>query len=308
MRLLVTLLASALGAFATATWTPQDGPVRTAGPGADVAADLRGEIADLRSTLAEQTRRLDARAGAYTPSAPAAGPVIQETEIAASVARWQAAHPAPEPDRSGTPERVPHLQAVELPLDVADLSIPEVIRLLEQDALTADQRQQLFEELRAAGRIDDYVAEIERLAEADPANPALRVALGNAYLQKLFGVKGGPEAGTWAMKSDAAFGQALELDPENWEARFLKAISLSNWPAFLGKGREAMDHFEVLVEQQESMAPRPEFAQTYLFYGNVLAANGDPGEALAVWRRGLSLFPDVRELREAIANAEREQD
>jgi tetratricopeptide (TPR) repeat protein len=306
MRSLLTSVLAALSAFATGWWTSSPG---ASGPEADGAAlgELWTEIEGLRAELAGQGRRLeDLRRG---PAAtPAGGPALDEADIAAAVERWRAAHP--EPDRTGDDEPAsgPRLRPVALPVDVASLSIPELVRLLDEQALTEDQRQQLFEELRQSGRMDEYVAEIERLAAEDPTNPELQVALGNAYLQRLFGANPGPEQGTWAFKSDAAFGRALELDPENWEARFLKAVSLSNWPAFLGKGREAMDHFETLVEQQESLAPRPEFAQTYLFYGNVLAANGDPGEALAVWRRGLSLFPDSGALRDAIATAEREQD
>lgn len=311
MKSLLSTAFAALSAFAASWWMPSDPPGEPAGPDTAEATALRAEIERLREGLAAPRRRLADGSGSLSRAPAASGPAVDEAEIAAAVERWRAARPATEPGTDGGGKAVargPRLQAVALPVDVAALTIPEIVRLLDQDALDHDQAQQLFEELRAAGRLDEYVAEIERLAAEDPTNPELQVALGNAYLQKLFGVKGGMEAGTWAMKSDAAFGQALELDPENWQARFLKAVSLSNWPAFLGKGREAIDHFEILVEQQESMAPRPEFAQTYLFYGNVLAANGDPDEALSVWRQGLRLYPDVVELREAVANVENEGD
>lgn len=311
MRTLLTTALAALGAFAASGWTPSSRAARALAPDTAEAARLSDEIARLREDLAVTRRRLEGRAGSPTAAPAAPGTTIDEAEVAAAVERWRAAHPLPESETNGERSpgpRGPRLQAVDLPVDVAGMTIPEIVRLLDQNALDHDQQQQLFEELRATGRLDEYVAEIERLAAENPTDPALQVALGNAYLQKLFGVKGGMEAGTWAMKSDGAFGKALDLDPENWEARFLKAVSLSNWPAFLGKGREAIDHFEILVEQQESMAPRPEFAQTYLFYGNVLAASGDPDEALSIWRQGLRLYPDVVELREAVGNAEREND
>jgi tetratricopeptide (TPR) repeat protein len=266
-------------------------------------SELRREVARLRAEAAERSAALARPAGSVRhPSA--AGAAIDEADIAAAVERWRASRPAEEEPRA--PERpATRLRPVELPVDVARLTIPEAVRLLEQNLLTEAQREQLFQELREAGRIDDYVAEIERLAAADPDDPQLKVRLGYAYLQKLFGMTSGPEAGTWAFKADATFGEALALDPENWEARFLKAVSLSNWPPFLGKGPEAIDHFETLIEQQESLPPRPEFAETYLFLGNVLFANGKAAEAQETWRDGLALFPDSSELRAAIERAEK---
>ena len=155
--------------------------------------------------------------------------------------------------------------------------------------------------MREAGRIDEYVAAIEKLAAASPNDPDLQVALGHAYLQKLFGVGNTPEAGPLAYKSDAAFDRALELDDHNWGARFSKAVSLSNWPDFMGRGPEAIEHFEILLEQQATQPKRPEFALTYLFLGNMQQSAGKHEQAMATWRAGLELFPDVEELRQALA-------
>ncbi len=156
---------------------------------------------------------------------------------------------------------------------------------------------ELFERLRKEGRMDEFVEWIERLAEESPDDPALQVARGVAYLQKLFELGPTPEAGMLAAQADRAFGRALELDPQNWDARFTKAVALSNWPAFLGKTGEAIGHFEILIDQLEKQTLSPDHAQAYLFLGNMYVQTGEKEKAIESWRKGLAFFPDNADLQ-----------
>jgi tetratricopeptide (TPR) repeat protein len=177
---------------------------------------------------------------------------------------------------------------------------PEVAALVERilfGALGDAELQALWQELRDGKRIDAVLAAIEREAELAPNNPDLQNELGKAYLQKLFDVGIGPMAGVWGEKADRAFDRALELDETHWEARFSKALSLSNWPTFLGKQNESMRHFEILIEQQERSAPAPEHAQSYTFLGNLYDQAGDHEKALELWKRGAQRFPEDSSLR-----------
>lgn len=157
-----------------------------------------------------------------------------------------------------------------------------------------------WQRLRDSGRIEEVVAEFERMAAQDPNNPDLQTALGGAYIQQLFGVGNSPIAGELAMKADDAFDRALELDEEHWEARFSKAVSLSNWPAFLGKTGEAIHQFETLVAQQEKGENQEGYEQTYLFLGNLYQQTGETDKALEAWRQGYARFPDNEDLRRQI--------
>ena len=106
----------------------------------------------------------------------------------------------------------------------------------------------------------------------------------------------------WSAKADKAFDKALEVDDEHWEARFNKAVSLSNWPAFLGKSGEAIRQFEILVAQQEgSGKTRGGFDQTYHFLGNMYQQIGETDKAAAIWARGRELYPDSRPILEQLA-------
>jgi tetratricopeptide (TPR) repeat protein len=313
MKLLGTVLVAALVAFGAGRWAG------TRARHAPEASGAEPELARIRDGVKElwrENERLAARlseglerrtGGLAAAAAPPAE--MGEAEIGAALERWRAAQAfeapaARKPGRGGG--RVPSSE-----LDLATIPIQELVVALANEGLTNFERQELFQKLREAGRIDEYVAAIEKLAAEDPENAELQVALGHAYLQKLFGVDNAPEQqGILAFAADAAFDRALELDDGNWSARFSKAVALSNWPAFMGRGPEAIEHFELLLEQQGALPKRPEFAMTYLFLGNLLKAGGERGEALATWRAGLELFPDVEDLRRALelAASEPEED
>jgi tetratricopeptide (TPR) repeat protein len=303
MKLLLTIVVAAAAAFAGQRFASSAAGRAAAGPGDGAAQASEAEA--LRATLDElraASRRLAAeieRRESRLVAAAAPESEIGEAEIAAALARWHADHPPAAGDASAA-ARAPAVPPAPGETDFASVPMDEIVRVLYGEGFSDLRRQELFQKLRENGRIDEYVATIEKLAAADPDNVEMQVALGHAYLQKLFGVANSPEAGPLAFKSDAAFTRALELDDQNWSARFSKAVSLSNWPAFLGRGPEAIEHFETLLEQQAALPRRNEFAMTYLFLGNMHQANGDREEAVSVWRAGLEQFPDMEELQQAI--------
>jgi tetratricopeptide (TPR) repeat protein len=178
------------------------------------------------------------------------------------------------------------------------------LRNLTAAGTTPEQRQAMWKEIAAAGELDAMLALFEQRTKDDPRNSTAHLELGRAYLQKLFTVGGGPEAGVWGTKADKAFDSALAIDDHNWDARFAKAVSLSFWPPMLGKQNEAIKNFEVLVDQQSAQANKPEFAQTFYFLGNMYTQTGDKEKALATWQQGLSLFPGNAQLEQQIKNAQ----
>ena len=135
----------------------------------------------------------------------------------------------------------------------------------------------------------------------------MHTALADAYLQKVFDLGPGPLQALYSQKTDAAFDRALELDDGHWEARFGKALALSNWPSFQGKSGEAIHNFEVLLEQQETRPVEDRFEDTYFFLGNMYREAGDADKAMDVWRKGRDLFPGSERLAEQIATGEREE-
>jgi tetratricopeptide (TPR) repeat protein len=175
---------------------------------------------------------------------------------------------------------------------------------LNDPTLTQEKRQAIWKEISDAGALDEVLAMFEQLANDDPRNAAAQVDLGRAYLQKVFKAGGGPEAGVWATKADKSFDNALAIDDHNWDARFQKAVSLSFWPPMLGKQNEAIQNFETLIAQQGGQNSSPQFAQSYLFLGNMYTQVGDKEKALATWQAGLALFPGNAQIQKQIALAQ----
>jgi tetratricopeptide (TPR) repeat protein len=255
-----------------------------------------GELAELARGLEERERELRSTLDALAVQ-PAASARSELGGVDAAVARWMTSNaieiPALATPRGGA------ARPEEASSDLGDTQ--SIVERILGGGFDDEEAQALWDRLRKEGRIDEVVAAIEELAAERPNDPELAVDLGNAYIQKIFDVGMGPMAGTFAQKADEAFDRALELDPEHWEARFTKAVSLSNWPAFLGMAGEAISQFETLATQQEHRPAEPHYAQTYYFLGNMYLQTGETAKAVEAWQRGLALFPGDETLAGQIA-------
>ena len=267
---------------------------------AETLAALAERSASLEERGTELDRTLDALATRAVLVAPASR--VDDREIEAAVDRWLAERGISAAELG--PTEAPERTRADVATGVADLPMHQILEFLGTLGGNAAGAQTLFQELRDAGRMDEFIQTVEDLAEADPEDAGLQLLRGVAYIQKIMDVGNGPEAGVWANKADQAFDVALELDPRNWDARSTKAIALSNWPAWLGRTSEAIEHFEILITQQEEVDTEPRFAQSYLFLGNMYEQIGEKEKALDVWKQGLGRFPRDAALRRQVELAE----
>ena len=300
------LSASALSAAVSLTTVLLASPAANAAPEGGAVSAVSPELTEMSARLDEllgEQRSLRDELSAMRDRAPLATRDAGREEVGAldaAVQRWM--------DENG--ERLAALvgavdgdgvrvippappERIDFETAVAELSDPNAM---------FDERQELWEKIRAAGQLDEFVAWFEERATNRPDDPEAQVALAQAYLQKVFEVGNSPAAGIWANKADKAYDQALASDPQHWEARFSKAVSLSHWPKVMGKQAEAINHFQVLVEQQELGGQlEPEYAQTYFLLGNLYQEQGDKEKALAIWEQGLGYFPNDESLSGQIA-------
>jgi tetratricopeptide (TPR) repeat protein len=178
----------------------------------------------------------------------------------------------------------------------AAFKVSDVLDKLRKGGLNEEQRVELWKQVREAGKMDELVALYEAEAEANPNDPDAQVEAAQAYLQKIFEVGDGPEAGLWAAKADSAYDRALELNPEHWSARFSKAVSLSFWPPIFGKQQEAISQFEHLIGQQKAGPLEDRHAQSYFLLGNLYSQTGQMDKAQSTWQQGLVAFPNDTDL------------
>ena len=174
------------------------------------------------------------------------------------------------------------------------------------DALVSPQtsfsdRQALLKKLKDAGELDQAIAVLRQRALANPNDAQIPTALGEALLGK-FPLQDYNEAGILALQVDQAFNAALKIDPASWEAQFFKAESLSYWPSGLNKGPEVIQQLSNLIDEQQTMTPQPQFAQTYALLGDQYQKASQPDYALATWKLGLAQFPADPALQKRVGN------
>jgi len=123
-------------------------------------------------------------------------------------------------------------------------------------------------------------------------------------MKKCAGMDDVREQAIFAMKADKTLETALKLDPSNWDARFMKAVGMSYWPANLNKSPEVAQEFLTLIQQQEGQPKEPQFAQPYIWLGKEYEKAGEVENAAQIWKRGAALFPENKELQNKVASAQ----
>ncbi len=164
-------------------------------------------------------------------------------------------------------------------------------------AKSAREKHDLFQQLIKDGQMDAAIAELKQRAVDNPNNAQLPTTLGEAMLNKVRALKesgGGDinEMGILAMQADQSFNAALKIDPQNWEANFVKASSQFYWPPDEKRDADVVQRLSGLIDQQETMTPNPAFVQTYVVLGNQYEKLGQHDKAAATWQLGLTKFPN----------------
>ena len=235
---------------------------------------------------------------AETAPAPAGGAPQPVEPVAAPLEA--PAPPAEQPSVATVISR-PVAASVNPALDASFLT--RTVDVLVSPQASYQQKTEAWKQLREAGKLDQAIADLEQRTTNDLRSAEYPAALGHAYLQKCGTIQDVREQGILAMQADKMFDTALNLDSSNWEARFMKTVAMSYWPPMLNKGEEVMQHFQTLIQQQETQTPQPQFADSYAWLGDQYLKAGRAEDAKAVWQRGATLFPADEKLRTKLASA-----
>jgi tetratricopeptide (TPR) repeat protein len=184
-------------------------------------------------------------------------------------------------------------------MDIA--SVRRAVDGLTSPGESYTEKRAIWKQLKDSGALDQAIHELEQRVSGNPGSAENAAVLGHAYIQKCGTISDVREQGILAMQADKLFDTALNLDPANWEARFTKAVALSYWPPNMGKGEEVLQHFTTLIQQQETQAPQPEFAESYVWLGDQYQKAGRNDDARSVWERGALFFPENDRLKSKLA-------
>lgn len=256
-------------------------------------AELQQELGKLRSDYQTMQQELVAArtAVAAAPAADASGrrsAAVSDEQVQAAVAAWFARRDGAGAGAAGAAAAPGSEAAATFDLD------RDFGALVGTNFWNAGAA---WKKAFAAGRMDAVIAKFEELAAAAPNDPKAQMDLASAYIAYLQ-----MDSSRWQLsgKADQVYDRVLALDDHHWEARFSKAVSYTFYPDFLGKKKDAITHFQTLVQQQESMPVEASQAQTYLYLGNLLEAR-DPEQARQVWAKGAQRHPDNQELKKRLA-------
>ncbi len=194
--------------------------------------------------------------------------------------------------------------ASELKPDDSASPIHKVVDAL-LSAKSAGEKHALLQQLLKSGQIDAAIEELKQRAADNPNDPQLPTTLGEAQINKVGALyaAGGDrnEMGILAMQADQSFNAALKIDPQNWEANFVKASSMFYWPADEKQDNDVVQRLSSLIDRQETMTPNPAFVQPYVVLGNEYQKIGQPDKAIATWQLGLAKFPNDPTLMKKIS-------
>jgi tetratricopeptide (TPR) repeat protein len=180
-------------------------------------------------------------------------------------------------------------------------ALSQALQMLLSPQADSAQRQGAWKQLRESGKLDQAIAELEHRSGEDPSDAETLAVLGQAYLHKASTVQDIREQGLLGLKADITFEAALKADPKNWEARYVRAFAMAQWPPELNKSQEVMETLVTLVEQQEAQSPQPHFAATYALLGDQYLKASRTDLARETWQRGASLYPTDAALRQRLA-------
>lgn len=180
------------------------------------------------------------------------------------------------------------VEAVRWPGDTE--SAMDAFQAILAAGIDSEEARALWAEAAENGQLHELLEEMELAMEGEPETADKHFQLARGYYSAAR-VKPDNRDGNWWVDSDDAFDQALELDPQHWDARYQKAVNQSFWPTAYGGQAEAIRNFEILLDQQETREPEERFAKSYVWLGNLYDQQGRTEMARQTWERGLALHP-----------------
>jgi vitamin B12 transporter len=222
----------------------------------------------------------------------AAGLLLTAASVAAPVAAaQQAAQPAQPATDASQQASQPS------PLGAAQAAYAECAALAESNP----QERQARRAAQAAGEHAESL--FRAVLRADPGSVPARFGLATTLSRCRIPFAGAIRVMSLSSEAVELLEAVLAQEPEHWDARFTLAMNFYHMPAFLGRGSDAIEHLERLIEQQGDRNDAPHLALPYLRLGELYARSRRPADARAIWERGAALFPGDPALAGRVSSA-----
>ena len=157
----------------------------------------------------------------------------------------------------------------------------KMVRASASGEASEEEQARFWEAARKGKAVDQWIQRLRNSVKESPNDAELRMDLADAYVAKLLTVPFGPERGVWGVKAERQWSEALDIDPDHWEAQYSLAYNHSMYPEFLGKTDDAILGFQRAVEIQKRQPHDEKFAQAYLGLARMYERKGRLKDAIA---------------------------
>jgi len=155
-----------------------------------------------------------------------------------------------------------------------------------------------FHEISLA--FSEYEQQIDffkELVKKNKENAHCHYGLAMAYIYEIQ-QNPGPNAGILAGVAIEELNKAIAIDSFHWSAHYALAMTYFHMPSQFNLNQQSIEIFVKLISIQERTDTLfPQYTLTYLFLGDAYMKDERYDEAIAVWEKGLELYPDESEFK-----------
>lgn len=172
----------------------------------------------------------------------------------------------------------------------------ELSALVDAGTATAEQKAEharLSKDDAFMGRV---ASSLQKQIAENPDDLEARLQLVDVQSSRVHTAESINDRSTLGRSVREQIGAILERDPENWQARFMKAVGISHSQRTPQGRAAAIREFKSLLELQRGRSSEARFAQTYGQLAEVYLAERNTSEAQAALREGLARYPDDKDL------------
>lgn len=182
------------------------------------------------------------------------------------------------------------------PADTDALAKLEQALAAQPDDLRAGNDYRLA--IMKAGQYDRGLDFFKQLVASHPSSANARLNYGFQYVDKI------PAAGsiTQVILANYAlteFSKSLELKP-SWIGYYTRGNSYLFWPRIFGRTKLGIADLEAALKMQKTEPKRGHHVRVYISLGDGHFKLDDFAKAAAVWKEGLTEFPDNAQLKQRL--------
>lgn len=139
-----------------------------------------------------------------------------------------------------------------------------------------------------AKAVVECIETLQAVLAREPENQLARVYLGSAYTLRSRDLWIGPKKLETLKQGGAFMDQAVAAAPDDPRVRLVRAVNSLKLPRLFGRRKLAIEDFEKLLLNIETLAPEEQQA-VYFFAGTAFEDEGQRKRAIELWEKGLRL-------------------